>query len=140
MTTEHDRVMEALRRAMRAFMDSLAMSSPELGVMVPDLCAKGFVGTYAVYGPDGVGVEFALEMRFAEHTITRERTAELADHAQEVTCSGVAAVWCPIHGECTCSHVVNAHGDWYGRGRENPKCPLHGRDSTHGEHPRGLRG
>jgi len=45
-------------------------------------------------------------------------------------CTGIAASWCPIHGDCTC--------DKYESGErktevfaEPTDCPLHSRESTH---------
>lgn len=38
-------------------------------------------------------------------------------------CTGVAAAWCPIHGDCSCR----------GPEKNRPDCPLHGTASTHPE-------
>lgn len=46
-------------------------------------------------------------------------------------CTGVAAQWCPIHGECTCEE--NAAGERIMGGDEAKDCPLHGPSSTHAE-------
>lgn len=40
-------------------------------------------------------------------------------------CSGIAAVWCPVHGDCTCKDRENSLDDG--------TCPLHAWDSTHAE-------
>lgn len=47
-----------------------------------------------------------------------------------VECTGVAAVWCPIHGDCTCRKRLKASGasgEFWGR----DDCPLHGTASSH---------
>lgn len=50
--------------------------------------------------------------------------------------TGIAASWCPVCGACTCPWAL----DWRGlpckpdRGSD-PRCPLHGLDSTHEEGP-----
>lgn len=40
-----------------------------------------------------------------------------------VACTGIAAAWCPIHGDCTCPEPEEARNEW--------DCPLHGPRSTH---------
>lgn len=45
---------------------------------------------------------------------------------EEPVCTGIAATWCPVHGDCTCPWG----DDNYFR-EENPACPLHGPSSTH---------
>lgn len=40
----------------------------------------------------------------------------------QVECTGVAASWCPIHGDCTCDMDSE---------RDSDDCPLHGKESTH---------
>lgn len=45
-------------------------------------------------------------------------------------CTGVAADWCPIHGDCTCRKRIKASGS-DGRCWARDRCPLHGSDSTH---------
>lgn len=40
-----------------------------------------------------------------------------------LTCTGLAAVWCPIHGNCRCPDRENALDD--------PNCPLHSPRSDH---------
>lgn len=42
-----------------------------------------------------------------------------------VECTGLAASWCPFHGDCTCPEPEDEKSDW--------DCPLHGELS---EHPR----
>jgi hypothetical protein len=39
-------------------------------------------------------------------------------------CTGVAASWCPIHGDCTCKQAYDLNDD---------RCPLHGSTSDHAE-------
>jgi len=49
-------------------------------------------------------------------------------------CTGVAATWCPVCGDCTCgdrtefAHVIDESG-----------CPLHAADSGHAEQPADTR-
>ncbi len=49
---------------------------------------------------------------------------ELEEHDRRYDCTGVAARWCPIHGDCECGEedMDQAH------------CPLHSPTSTHAEH------
>ena len=42
-------------------------------------------------------------------------------------CTGVSASWCPRCGDCACPRFAGE------RQEEDPCCPLHGRDSNHGE-------
>lgn len=44
-------------------------------------------------------------------------------------CTGMAASWCPIHGDCTCE----IDEDTLERTTVAPGCPLHGDDSRHNE-------
>lgn len=80
------------------------------------------------------------------------RGAENAPEAPSVlTCTGVGAVWCPIHGDCSCPH--NEHGEpvlkfeagpvaiapgligWSETAKVHqlidPACPLHSAESSH---------
>ena len=45
-------------------------------------------------------------------------------------CTGVAAVWCPRCGDCSCPRLPSGE-----RELEADGCPLHGTSSTHGENP-----
>jgi len=53
-------------------------------------------------------------------------------------CTGVAAQWCPVHGDCTCPWV-NGHdlSDGFDpdavRDMNDNACPLHSIDSSHAE-------
>jgi hypothetical protein len=38
------------------------------------------------------------------------------------TCTGVAAVWCPVHGDCECADLEDLNDEG---------CPLHSSGSTH---------
>lgn len=40
-----------------------------------------------------------------------------------ITCTGIAASWCPIHGDCTCPEPEDR--------KDHEGCPLHGRESNH---------
>jgi hypothetical protein len=44
---------------------------------------------------------------------------------QRQPCTGVAAMWCPNHGDCTCPEPEDERSD--------PDCPLHAVSSTHAE-------
>lgn len=54
------------------------------------------------------------------------------DHGYAVTCSGVSASWCPIHGDCTCERYPDGS---FPDGMDSPDCPLHGFHSDHADHP-----
>lgn len=43
-------------------------------------------------------------------------------------CTGLAASWCPIHGDCTCQ----IDGDLGERSRDATDCPLHAWWANHG--------
>jgi hypothetical protein len=67
-------------------------------------------------------IEIALLALRSE--LARMREAELP----KAECTGVAAVWCPRCGDCSCDKppgVVSTH--------DNPRCPLHGESSEHAE-------
>jgi len=46
---------------------------------------------------------------------------ERQERRPRLACTGVAAVWCPIHGDCWC--FFDGKGD----------CPLHAPSSTHAD-------
>lgn len=69
-----------------------------------------------------------------------------------MSCTGLAASWCPVHGDCTCPRngdgevfwewepgVVSFHGfpAWSETAKivthEDPACPLHALTSLHGD-------
>jgi hypothetical protein len=45
-----------------------------------------------------------------------------------VTCTGLTAFWCPVHGDCTCERTY--YGDCC---FDSPSCPLHAPQSQHAE-------
>jgi len=45
---------------------------------------------------------------------------------EQAECTGVSAVWCPIHGDCTCKDREDQNDE---------ECPLHGLPSTHAVTP-----
>jgi len=47
--------------------------------------------------------------------------------ADPAACTGVTAVWCPVHGDCACPYPQVALQD--------PDCPLHAPDSAHAGGP-----
>ena len=51
-------------------------------------------------------------------------------------CTGVAAVWCPIHGSCVCPFDTSLGHPGERRTYNDPACPLHSPTSSHAEpHP-----
>ena len=46
-------------------------------------------------------------------------------------CTGIAAVWCPIHGDCSCPR--HSDGERDGDSEDCDVCPLHGLASAHGD-------
>lgn len=46
-------------------------------------------------------------------------------------CTGIAASWCPLHGECTCPRGPD--GAIPEGGLNDPSCPLHATTSLHAE-------
>lgn len=52
------------------------------------------------------------------------------------TCTGLAAAWCPVHGDCTCPvYGLGVDVDPEERHLDAPTCPLHSPTSTHPEEP-----
>ncbi len=49
---------------------------------------------------------------------------ELEEHDRRYDCTGVAARWCPIHGDCVCDPDEEQH---------TQDCPLHSPTSTHAQ-------
>ena len=43
-------------------------------------------------------------------------------------CTGLAATWCPVCGDCACSEEDRALGNL-----DDPNCPLHAPNSPHAE-------
>jgi hypothetical protein len=66
------------------------------------------------------------------------------DQAEITECTGLAATWCPIHGDCTC-HIHNEIPQDESQGAvsqrnwdsdmDDPNCPLHSPTSDHAERP-----
>jgi hypothetical protein len=48
-------------------------------------------------------------------------------------CTGVAAQWCPIHGECTCPLTEWGERLMDDDHADEARCPLHSTWSTHAE-------
>lgn len=42
-------------------------------------------------------------------------------------CTGIAAAWCPTHGDCTCPRIGDGGRETGG----DDTCPLHGHDTSH---------
>lgn len=60
--------------------------------------------------------------------------------ARVTGCTGMAATWCPIHGDCTCPWVKGDEpSDGFDpdavRDLNSETCPLHSSASTHAEVP-----
>ena len=47
---------------------------------------------------------------------------------QRDRCTGITASWCPVCGDCKCERPSDFAGDM-----DQPNCPLHALNSTHGE-------
>ncbi len=59
------------------------------------------------------------------------RSRERARRIEEShTCAGVAASFCPVHGDCTCP--ANEDGEHLD-GQDDDHCPLHSAESSHAE-------
>ena len=54
--------------------------------------------------------------------VVRRARAALAGETNQ--CTGLTAIWCPVHGDCRCPNRAQAMDD--------PECPLHSSDSDHG--------
>ncbi len=52
--------------------------------------------------------------------------------SEGTVCTGLTAVWCPVHGDCTCDEDVLTA--LYGPGPgDYERCPLHSPFSDHAE-------
>jgi hypothetical protein len=63
--------------------------------------------------------------------LTPAELRALADRIESEECTGIAASWCPIHGDCTCPKDDDERridDDWRGS-----RCALHGAASSHAE-------
>lgn len=58
------------------------------------------------------------------------RTTELIGTAAD--CTGLAARWCPNHGDCTCDPIAADLGD---RSHGDFGCPLHDMGTDHAGEP-----
>lgn len=85
----------------------------------------GFPGeaTKGCYG-DGMGAA-TDSMSVAALRAEAQRLLRLADQREAGECTGLAAAWCPLHGDCRCPDRSSAMDD--------PGCPLHAPDSTHAD-------
>lgn len=45
-------------------------------------------------------------------------------------CTGVAASWCPVHGDCTCPEPETPTAS---KSFDDPSCPLHSSSSSHAD-------
>jgi hypothetical protein len=70
--------------------------------------------------------------------MTADRIAALraeAAHLESITCTGLTATWCPVHGDCKCPHAfyLGESDEPQGRTLNDPQCPLHATTSSHAE-------
>lgn len=63
--------------------------------------------------------------------LTPDELRALADRIESAECTGLAASWCPVHGDCTCPRYEDS--SFVDGNLDSPRCPLHGTDSAHGE-------
>jgi hypothetical protein len=64
---------------------------------------------------------------YADARIERMRDEAQRRELLRPQCTGLAASWCPVCGDCSCAHRLD------GERLDNPDCRLHGRDSIHAE-------
>lgn len=65
----------------------------------------------------------------------RGRFALWVGRRRRARCTGIAATWCPVHGNCTCPPRYPNHPDELIRAErtlDEAACPLHGPRSIHG--------
>lgn len=84
--------------------------------------------------------EIAAHRETSGHVDVGYEAGGLGWHCHECgagRCTGPAASWCPICGDCACptddrgEHVSTlSPGDY---GKDDPSCPLHARGSAHAE-------
>ena len=75
---------------------------------------KGAIHTALIY----------IEHGLADDAVRVLRAAVEPPRVSVLQCSGVAAVWCPIHGDCTCPDREDLN---------DIDCPLHSHRSEHAE-------
>lgn len=74
----------------------------------------------------------AVPLSGADGTARPESPGALRRRADEIEsriCTGIAASWCPVHGDCTCPR---ADGGEPLDGLDANGCPLHDFASSHG--------
>lgn len=89
--------------------------------------AHGWMPCAVAYTPAGSGflVVYQREVSVPRGRVGDPPPAPMAK-LEAKTCTGVAARWCPIHGQCTdTGKRLDGHCD-------DRQCPLHGDESTHG--------
>jgi hypothetical protein len=68
-------------------------------------------------------------------TTADDRIAELrveAARLEAANCTGLAATWCPTHGDCACPPMYDDDTE-AGRTLNGQRCPLHSIGSSHAE-------
>ena len=70
-------------------------------------------------------IRYHLIKILRDYGITKEDVSRIMENSveDEEGCTGVAAAWCPVHGDCTCLERESALDD--------TDCPLHGILSSH---------
>ena len=85
--------------------------------------AQSHGGPYT--GPTWTAEAEALEAALA----ARPAVAEGDEVREAAECTGIAASWCPVHGDCRCPRNKDGERIY----SSHPKCPLHGPESTHAD-------
>lgn len=67
----------------------------------------------------------------AQRDAARRCAATNPDWGEESGCTGLTAIWCPIHGDCSCGHGGGPAIDI--ANMDDADCPLHGIASDHAE-------
>lgn len=65
---------------------------------------------------------------------TPDELRRRADLIESRMCTGLAASWCPVHGDCTCPRREDGEpipADEGGYDLAAPGCPLHDEASSH---------
>lgn len=79
------------------------------------------------------------DLEGALHRLRRHLEDHLPDAPQrpDTRCTGIAASWCPVHGECSCPKQEKTGEPVWRNGErvENEACPLHGRGNNHAKAP-----
>lgn len=102
-------MMEAL--ALRALCEETIAQVAEARGAMPERLAHATLAFL-----EGAGACFAARQAAKEHA---------------AACTGLTAVWCPVHGDCTCPYENDDPNQ--GRTMDDAGCPLHAPESPHAE-------